>query len=114
MKFVIETSTDSYKRYDLGGTAHLMIINDSALNEIDFSLDGSNRYGIVRKEEGFEFLDLNATSIFIKSTLAGNSAVFRIFGFGFPELIYTKSVDTINKNILIPNRFKEVKRNGVD
>jgi hypothetical protein len=114
MNFVLSTSTDNYKRYDLGGKAHVIIVNDSALNEIDVSLDGANRCAVIRANEGFEFLDLNASSIFVKSTLAGNAATFRINSFGFPELIYTKSTDLVNKNIFVPSRFKEVKRNGVD
>lgn len=98
MIFISGNSSDSYKRVDLGGLAHITIFNDSIGNALNFSNDGSSIIGTLYNE-GIEFRDINLDSIYIKSAVVGAPCAFRLWSYGERRTIYKNTQqDSFNQN----------------
>lgn len=93
-------STDSYKKFNTLGLAHIQFANDSLVNDITFSYDGINDHGIVRKNETIELRDVNMDVVYIKSTIPGLSAGIRLFVFGDRKMLYGFNDNTNQQNYL--------------
>lgn len=85
MTFGNGTTTDNYKRVDLGTYPHLIIFNDDVANDLAFATSASSSIdGIIKAGEGIEFRDSNLREIYVKSYIAGQAASYRIWGYGTP------------------------------
>lgn len=109
MIFFAQTSTDNYVSYNISGTAHLIIANDSALNAISVSLNGSKEELRILPDESIELRDLNESLIYVKSYSAGNHANFRIIAYGNQSIIYSnEKVKQIVKSVPVPKSIKQI------
>jgi hypothetical protein len=111
--FLQSTSTDNFVQINLAGLAHLIIMNDNALNSIAFSYSGNSLDGVILPNEGFEFDDDNQPVVYIKSNVAGSPAAYRVFSFGDPSIIYLpQQQPSFNANSNRPNSMN-VSESGI-
>jgi len=102
-------SEDNYRRYNTNDTAHLILSNDSLVNDLEFSLDGSQSIGILLPEETIEFRDVNIQALHIKSRLAAASCVVRVWFFGQKQLLYDKeNIDKTDRQVPVHRTFEKV------
>ena len=87
------TSTDEFRKFDGSGKVSFIIFNDDVGNEIDLSIDGVTLIGNIKAGEGIDFRYADVNTIYIRSTLAGNAAPFRLWFFGDVKDVYPEKKD---------------------
>lgn len=114
MEYYELNTTDTYKRYNGSERAHLTLSNDSLLNDLEFSLDGSKSVGKLLPEETIDFNDSNIDSLHLKSRLAGAACPFRLWFYGSRNLLYDKEkLKEVNRSVPVHKTFKVVNRDSI-
>ena len=112
MNFAKGTTTDNYKKIELGSYSNLLVFCDTANEELEFSVDGSATAGIVgTSETGIEFRDAFVSTIYVKSAAAGTPVNYRIFAYGkgLREQITNENSDKTKVPKNVPTDFDYMK-----
>lgn len=104
MVFTIGTTTDDYKRIELGANPHITIFNDDPINWLQISTNQSSVDGVIKTEEGVEFKDAFLTTIFVKSFLPGSPVNYRVWAYG--KSIEQQYQNSDTKSNDIPSHFQ--------
>jgi len=104
MNFIKDSSTNTFKKYELGDYPSFTIFNDETLNGywIEFSVNGDSIDGIVFQNEGIEFRDAFVDRIYIRSYNPNTPCNFRIWSYGKSVSQQFTNQEIRNKGLSLP------------
>ena len=107
-------TTDNFRRYNSSETAHFILSNDSPLNDLEFSIDGTAVVGMLLPEEQIEIRDANVNELHVRSRVAGAACPFRLWYFGKRNVVYPEAQQAqAERSVKVQKTFKVVPRNDL-